>query len=418
MAHTEQVSRTNWAGNLTYAATTLHEPTTVEELQEIIAGAQRVRAVGSRHSFNRIADTEHAQVSVAGLPPCIDIDESAREVTVAGGLRYGELVQRLDQAGWALHNLASLPHISVAGAIATGTHGSGDRNGSLASAVAGLRIVGADGELREVSRGDEDFAGSVVSLGSVGVVTAVSLDIRSTFEIRQDVFEHLPWTDVAAHLDAITSAAYSVSMFTDWNDVGPTSVWLKSRTDTSVPDELFGATPAALALHPLPGTEAEPTTTQLGEPGPWWDRLPHFRLGFTPSNGEELQTEYLVPREHALAAIDAVRALAPAIRPLLLISEIRTIAADQLWLSPSHDTDCVAVHFTWRQDVPRVSAVLPLLDDALAPFAARPHWGKLFETTPERLHAAYPRLADFARLVERCDPSGTFGNDLVDHWLR
>jgi xylitol oxidase len=411
-------SSSNWAGNLTYGATALHEPTSVEELQELIAGATRVRAVGSRHSFNRIADTDHAQVSVARLPVRIDIDESAREVTVSAGLRYGELVRRLDGAGWALHNLASLPHISVAGAIATGTHGSGDRNGSLASAVAALQVVGADGELREVSRGDDDFNAVVVSLGSVGVVTAVSLDIQPTFEVRQDLFENLPWSDVADHFDEITSAAYSVSMFTDWNDAGPSAVWLKSRTDSTPRTDLFGATAATRALHPLPGIDAESTTSQLGQPGPWWDRLPHFRLEFTPSDGDELQTEYLVPRSDALDAISAVRNLAPAIQPLLLVSEIRTIAADPLWLSPSHSTDCVALHFTWRPEMAGVTAFLPALDDALAPFAARPHWGKLFETTPERLHAAYPRLADFARLVERTDPSGTFGNDLVDQWLR
>ncbi|MGB9011879.1 MAG: FAD-binding protein [Aeromicrobium sp.] len=412
---TTQRTDTNWAGNVRYGASVLHEPTSVEELQEIVAGASRVRAVGSRHSFNSIADTNHAQVSVAGLPARVEIDEEQREVTVSAGFRYGELVQQLDAAGWALHNLASLPHISVAGGIATGTHGSGDRNGSLASAVSALQLVGADGELREVCRGDRDFAGMVVSLGALGVVTAVSLDIRPTFQIRQDVFEHLPWSDLVEHFDEITSAAYSVSVFTDWNKVGPTSVWLKSGTTSR--SDLFGALPATSGLHPLPGIDPESTTDQLGRPGPWWDRLPHFRLGFTPSNGDELQTGYLVPRDHALAAIDAVRSMADIVRPVLLISEIRTVAADPLWLSPSHDTDCAALHFTWRRDVPGVMACLPALDDALAPFAARPHWGKLFTTTPERHHAAYPRLVDFGRLVERIDPTGTFGNALVDGWL-
>jgi xylitol oxidase len=416
VTQTDEVS-TNWAGNVTYRATETHAPTSVEQLQEIVAGSDRIRAVGSRHSFNAIADTDRAQVSVASLPPRLDIDETVREVTVAGGLRYGELVERLDAAGWALGNLASLPHISVAGAVATGTHGSGDRNGSLASAVSAVELVRPDGELVEVTRGDADFAGTVVSLGRVGVVTAVSLDVRPTFHVRQDVVEHLPWADLADHFDDITSAAYSVSMFTDWNDVGPTSVWLKSRADDDPPRGLFGAVPAKRALHPLPGIDATSTTAQLGEPGPWWDRLPHFRLGFTPSNGDELQTEYLVPRAHALAAIDVLRSLAARVRPLLLVSEIRTVAADGLWLSPAHGTDCVALHFTWRLDIPAVTALLPVLDAALAPFAARPHWGKLFETTPQRLHTAYPRLADFARLVDRVDPSGTFGNELVDQWL-
>ena len=402
----------NWAGNLTYGALMLLEPRTVAELQEVVAASSRIRPLGSRHSFNRIADTDAVQVSVAGLPNVFSIDGST--VTVGAGARYGEVVERLDEAGWALHNLASLPHISIAGAVATGTHGSGDRNGSLASAVAGLQYVDTAGDLREIRRGDPDFDASVVSLGLLGVVTQVTLDIEPTYEVRQHVFENLSWDAIHENFDAITSSAYSVSMFTDWG-AGASTVWLKSRGD--VRSELFDATPAASNLHPLPGLSGEFTTQQLGQPGAWWDRLPHFRLGFTPSNGEELQTEYLVPREHALAAIDAVRALASRVQPLLLVSEIRTIAADSLWLSPSHSTDCVALHFTWRQDVPGVTAFLPTLDDALAPFAARPHWGKLFETTAERLSAAYPRLAEFRELVERSDPTGKFGNELTRQWL-
>jgi len=411
------VSGTNWAGNLTYGATALHEPATIDELRDVVAAATRLRPLGSRHSFNRIADTDAAQVSVARLPVVIDVDENARQVTVSAGLRYGELAGRLDELGWALPNLASLPHISVAGAISTGTHGSGDRNGSLAAAVAGLRLVGADGALHDVRRGDPDFAGMVVGLGALGVLTSVTLDVVPTFEVRQDLFEHLPWADVTDHLDAITSSAYSVSLFTDWGPSGPHQVWTKSRADADPVTALLGATPATRELHPLPGVDAGATTRQLGVPGPWWDRLPHFRMEFTPSDGDELQTEYLLPRADALDAIDAVRALRDRLAPILLVSEIRTIAADDLWLSPSHGTDCVALHFTWRMDVAGVQAFLPTLDDALAPFAARPHWGKVFETTPERLLAAYPQLPAFRALANRLDPDGMFRNELVDAWL-
>ncbi len=406
----------NWAGNLTYGALIELEPTSVEELQEIVAASRRVRPLGSRHSFNRIADTDSAQVSVGKLPHFLD--EKPHEITVSAGLRYGELVGELDRRGLALHNLASLPHISVGGSIATGTHGSGDRNGSLASTVNGLQLVGSDGELHRVRRGDDDFEGMVVSLGLLGVVAYVTLGLHPTFEVRQDVFENLSWSAIHEHFDQVTSSAYSVSMFTDWGTAGASTVWLKSRVgDDHVRSELFDATPATAGVHPLPGLSAEFTTQQLGQPGPWWDRLPHFRMGFTPSNGEELQTEYLVPRADALDAIDAVRALVAQVQPLLLISEIRTIAGDDMWLSPSHSVDCVALHFTWRQDVPGVTAFLPILDDALAPFVARPHWGKLFETTPERLNAAYPRLQQFRELVERIDPAGKFGNELTTQWL-
>lgn len=414
----EQTGRVkNWAGNLTYGASALLEPTSVEELKEIVAAAPRIRALGSRHSFNQIADTDGVHVSVARLPQSFTVGETPDELTVPAGLRYGELVSELDRRGLALHNLASLPHISVGGSIATGTHGSGDRNGSLSSAVNGLQIVLPDGSLMNIRRGDDGFEGMVVSLGSIGVVTYVTLGVHPTYAVRQDVFENLPWSTIHEHFDEITSSAYSVSLFTDWGDRGASSVWLKSLADDAVRADLFDATPATTGVHPLPGLSAEFTTQQLGQPGPWWDRLPHFRMGFTPSNGEELQTEYVVPRARALDAMAAVRQLAAHIQPLLLVSEIRTIAGDDLWLSPSHDADCVALHFTWSQDVSGVTALLPTIDDALAPFVARPHWGKLFKTTPERLNTAYPRLAQFCELADRLDPTHKFANDLTTKWL-
>lgn len=408
---------TNWAGNLTYGASKLLEPTSVDELCEIVATEPLVRGLGSRHSFNPIADTTGVQVSVAALPAVIEVDPAARQVTVSAGLRYGELVEELDRAGWALHNLASLPHISVAGAIATGTHGSGDHNGSLASSVAALELVTGDGSVLRVRRGDPDFAGMVVSLGCLGIVTQVTLDIVPTFQVRQDVYEGVSWESIADNFDAITASAYSVSMFTDWGDAGAGQAWLKSRADVTPPADFFGASPATRELHPLPDESAEFTTRQLGAPGVWWDRLPHFRLGFTPSNGEELQTEYLVPRFHALAAIDAVRSLAAAIRPHLFVSELRTIAADDLWLSPSHDVDSLGIHFTWRMHVPEVTALLPALDDALAPFSARPHWGKVFRSDRAHLDTAYPRISDFRSLAERLDPTATFRNAQTSEWL-
>ncbi len=414
------MTSTNWAGNLTYSAARLHHPTTVAEVQTLVSSSPRIRALGSRHSFNGIADTDGDQVSVAALPAVVDIDTAQKTVTVSAGARYGDFVEQLDTAGFALANLASLPHISVAGAVATGTHGSGDRNGSLATAVAGIEFVGADGTLHTASRGDTDFDGMVVSLGLIGVVTSITLDIEPRFEVAQTVWENLPWANVETHLDEITSAAYSVSQFTAWGDAGISQAWVKSRTDAPAPvggNSFFGATPAAHQLHPLPDIEGTNTTVQHGVPGPWWDRLPHFKLEFTPSNGEELQTEYLVPRSSAIEAIAALRELAPRFVDHLFITELRTVAADTLWLSPSHDEDCVAFHFTWMQHIPEVMAILPAIDDALAPFRARPHWGKVFTSDRDRLAAAYPRAAEFVRLAERFDPSGKFRNDTVNDWL-
>lgn len=415
------MTSTNWAGNLTYSTTSLERPTSVDELVSLVVGSPSLRALGSRHSFNRVADTAATQVSVAALPPRFDLDPVGGTVTVGAGARYGEFVEQLDAAGFALHNLASLPHISVAGAIATGTHGSGDRNGSLASAVAAIELVTADGAVRTIRRGDDDFAGSVVSLGVLGIVTAVTLDLQPRFDVRQDVFTGLAWTELLEHYDDITASGYSVSLFTAWTDDGIDLAWIKSRMDAASPaiaePEFFGAARSGREHHPLPDLSAENTTSQLGVPGAWWDRLPHFKLGFTPSNGEEVQSEFLVPRRHAVDAIEAVRAFGPRIGPHLFVAELRTVAADDLWLSPTHTEDCLGIHFTWKQHEAEVDALVAEIGSALEPFGARPHWGKVFDEHAVDVAALYPRLDDFRALAARFDPTGRFRNDFVDRLL-
>lgn len=401
----------NWAGYHEYRAATLHRPTTLEQLQEVVARAPRIRALGSRHSFNDLADSDEL-VSLDGMPAAIAIDPQTETVSFSAGLRYGDLGSVLQQSGWALRNLASLPHISVAGAVATGTHGSGDRNGTLSRAVSGMQVVTASGALRSITPADPEFDGAVVSLGALGIVHRLTLDIEPTFQVRQDVYTGLTWTKLLDHYDKITSRAYSVSVFTDWSgdDVG--TVWLKSRMDEAKPpQELYGAVPAMSGLHPLPDQPSSSTTEQRGIPGPWIDRLPHFKLEFTPSNGEELQTEYIVPRQHAVAAISAVRALADRITPHLHITELRSMAADSLWLSGAYDTDAVAIHFTWKKEPDAVLPLLPVIEEALAPFAARPHWGKLFHAVDKAL---YPKLPDFVALARELDPEGKFSNGYLE----
>jgi alditol oxidase len=388
----------NWAGSYEYTARTIHRPATVDQLREIIAAAPRIRVLGSRHTFSDIADSDEL-VSLEALPA--DVEIGAGEVTLGGAVRYGELAPILEEAGLALHNLASLPHTTVTGAVATATHGSGDRNGNLATAVTALELVTSTGELVRARRGDPDFDGMVVSLGALGAVTRITLAVEPAYEVRQRVFEHLGWERLYADFDAITARGYSVSVFTLWGE--DSSVWVKSRDED--PQELGGAQPAPTDRHPIPGIDPVNCTAQLGVPGPWWDRLPHFRMGFTPSAGEELQSEFLIPRRHAVPAIEAVRGLAEQIRPHLQVSEIRTIAADRLWMSPQYGTDTIAIHFTWTREPTAVRAVLAQIEPALAPFEARPHWGKLFLTAP-----AYERREDFLGLAERLDPRGAFRN--------
>jgi xylitol oxidase len=409
----------NWAGNLTYRAARLHRPAGVAEVQDVVARCERVKALGSRHCFNDIADTTADLVDLALLPSDVEFDgayDGSGTVWVPGGMRYGDLVPRLAERGGALSNLASLPHITVVGATATGTHGSGGRNGSLSTSVVGFDLVRSDGELVSLRQGDTDLAGSVVHLGALGVVTRIGLRYQRTFDVRTTVYVGLTWERLLAELDAVADAAYSVSVFTDWHRV--TQVWIKSTDDqATAPEDFFGARAATEPTHMLPGMAVENLTEQLGLPGAWHERLPHFRAGFTPSRGDELQTEYFVPRRHGAAACEALRPLADRISPLLQVTELRTVAADDLWLSPASAGDVLAVHFTWLPDEPAVRALLPEIEAALRPFGARPHWGKLFTTGAEELEQLYPRMADFRALVRRYDPRGAFRNDYLDRTI-
>ena len=405
----------NWAGNYEYRAERLHRPATIEALQEIVAGASRVRVLGSRHSFNDIADSLEL-VTLEDMPAEATVDSRAGKITCNAAMKYGELARRLNAEGLALHNLASLPHISVAGAVATATHGSGDTNGNLATAVAGLELVTSDGEIVEATRDDPDFDGLVVGLGALGAVTKITLDVEPAYEVRQRVFEGLSWGAFLTHFDEITRCGYSVSVFTRWGEAAG-EVWVKDRVSDEperVEGDLFGAVAATVDRHPILEIDAAPCTPQLGRPGLWSDRLPHFRMGFTPSSGDELQSEYLLPRRHAAEAIEAVRALADGIRPALQVSEIRTVAADRLWMSTSYGQDAVGIHFTWKPEPEAVGAALVRIEAALAPFGARPHWGKVFRAAAVEVSPLYERASDFARLVERFDPRGAFRNPWLE----
>jgi len=405
------VDEANWAGTHRYRARTLHRPQTIEELQEIVARAASVRVLGSRHSFTDLPDADEL-VSLDGLPAAVAVDHAAGTVSFGAALRYGRLAEALRAEGVALHNLASLPHISVAGAVATATHGSGVRNGNLATAVAALEIVTSAGEIVTAARGDRDFDGMVVAVGALGAVTRLTLDVEPAYAVRQRVFEGLAWDALHAHFDAIMASGHSVSVFTRWGETTD-QVWVKSRVTDAPEDvrgDLFGARAATVDRHPILGIDAVNATPQLGRPGAWSDRLPHFRMGFTPSVGEEIQSEYLIPRRHAAVAIEAVRALAAVMRPVLLVSEIRTIAADRLWLSPQYREDTIGIHFTWKREPEAVARVLVALEAALAPFAARPHWGKAFHAGAAAIAPLYERLGDFRALRDRLDPRGAFAN--------
>jgi xylitol oxidase len=407
----------NWSGNISYTPARIQRPESLPQLQSLVANAHSIHALGSRHSFNTIADSAEL-VSLEAMPRSIELDTTGRKVAVGGGVTYGELARFLEREGFALHNMASLPHISVAGAISTGTHGSGVTHGCLSTAVCGLELVTSDGEVLELSRNDEDFAGMVVGLGALGVVTTLPLDIEASYWMRQQMFDDLDWDVLYTHFDEIMSSAYSVSLFTDFGaTVG--RVLRKERIDPDDPPTLpmtFHGAPAAQdQQHPHAALAGDNCTEQRGVPGKWLDRLPHFRLDAQPSIGDEIQSEYMVARSDACAALKAMRDIAPLIQSALHVSELRRVAADDLWLSMAYRREPVCLHFSWKLDPPAVNEALKHVEEALAPFEARPHWGKLFLTERDTLDSRYEKLPEFRLLADRLDPRGAFRNAFLQH---
>ncbi len=410
-----------------FGAHRIHRPESVDDLRRLVAGSRHVRALGTGHSFSSIADAAAPDgdgiagdlIALDALPATVDIEPTGRFVTVSASVRYGELATRLDAAGFALHNMASLPHISVAGSIATGTHGSGDRNGGLATAVTGIDIVTRGGDLVTMTREShpDTFAGSVVALGALGILTHVRLAIEPSYGVAQWVYEGMPWDRLRADVDAVFASAYSVSVLTRWNAPAVDYVWTKHRDGGyRPPTRWLDARLADEPRHPVVGLPPAPATPQLGQPGRWHERLPHFRREFTPSVGAELQSEFFIPREHAAAAIDAMRSIGDVLAPVLMVSELRTVAADDLWLSPAYGRDSLAIHFTWVPDTSAVLAAVAQVEDVLEAFAHRPHWGKVFTMTPDMVGGRFERLDDFGRLRHSVDPDGVFGNEFVDRF--
>lgn len=415
----QKPTRKNWAGNITYLADELHEPTTLEELSSIIKKTDRIKPQGTGHSFNGIDNSTFAFVRLLKMNQVVSLDETNMTVTVQAGIRYGELCKYLESKGYALHNLASLPHISVGGSIATATHGSGDKNGNLSSAVRGMKIVVANGNVEDIK--EHQLSDFIVHLGALGVVFEVTLAIQPSFQVRQYVYQYLPMKDLRDHFNEIFSSGYSVSLFTDWSKDTINQVWVKKRVSPEdpgdAPAELFGAKAATKDLHPIEAISAVNCTPQMGVAGPWHERLPHFKLDFTPSAGEELQAEYFVPRDKGYAAIEAVYGLRDKVNPLIQISEVRSIAADNLLMSPMREQDSIAIHFTWKKDWEGVKKVLPLIEKVLAPFDVRPHWGKLFTIDPSILQKRYKGLGEFKDLIRVLDPKGKFRNEFLERNL-
>ena len=410
----------NWAGNIQYSTGNLFFPESIEQVRELVKNHKKLKVLGSRHCFNTIADSKDNLISLKNLNQSMTLDASSKKVSIGSGITYGQLGPWLHGKGYALQNLASLPHISVAGACTTATHGSGVKNPNLAAAVASLEFVRADGEMQTLSRekDGERFRAGVVALGAIGVITQLELDVEPTYTVGQRVYEKLPMQQLRDHFDKIVSGGYSVSLFTDWQSPFVNEVWVKTKVQPGASpapgSEYFGAPAATRNLHPIAALSAENCTEQMGVAGPWYERLPHFKMGFTPSSGVELQAEYFVPYRHAVEAIQAIARLGKLIGPQLMITEIRTIAADDLWMSPCYQQPSVTIHFTWKQNWDEVSKLLPVIEKELQPFGAKPHWGKLFTMSPAVLKSRYKKLPAFQQLVKEYDPQGKFRNEFLE----
>ncbi|MEZ4663296.1 MAG: D-arabinono-1,4-lactone oxidase [Caldilineaceae bacterium] len=413
----------NWATNIPFQAANFHTPATIADVQEIVRRAAKVKVVGARHCFNNIADTTGDMIWLGGMDKSVAIDAARQTATIDAGMTYVELCPILHEAGWALRNMASLPQVTVIGACATATHGSGDGNGNLSTGVSGLEMVMADGEVVTLSRAQDGdrFNGAVVALGGLGVVTKVTLDLVPAYQMQQAIYEMLPLAEVYAHFDEIMGSAYSVSLFTDWRQPAINQVWRKQLLPDGqarpMESEFFGAQAAAAQHHPVDAFDAAPCTEQRGVPGPWYERLPHFHIRSTLIGGDELQTEYFVARQHAVDALRAVERLQPQMAPFLKLTEVRSMTGDNLWLSMAYGQDTVGIHFSWYNRWPAVAPFIPVLEESLAPFQARPHWGKIFAMSPDRVRSLYPRMADFQALRQEFDPQGKFRNAYIEKYI-
>ncbi len=411
---TQPMPRTNWAGNVIFGTTRVARPESIDNLRRIVGENRRIRALGYGHSFSGIVDTAGNLVLLDGLPKRLAIDSANSTVTVAAGMSYTEVTGELHRAGFALANMASISQISIAGACATGTHGSGDDQRILAASVAAMQLMMSDGDLVELRRDihRDRFRGSVVALGALGIVTQLTLDIEPAYEMSQRVYLGVPLDEIHDRLDEVFSAGYSVSAFTDWFS-GEASVWVKQRADRPMSSWTAGRQ-TQRRVHPVPGMSPELCTEQLGVVGPWHERLPHFRSKPALGVASELQSELFLPRKVAQQAITALREISNLFAPVLLVSEIRTVRVDELWLSPAYGRDSVAFHFTWARNESAMLPVLAAIEERLLPLDPRPHWGKVTSVSPRKMVSSYERAHDFERLMVEYDPIFKFRNDFVN----
>jgi alditol oxidase len=403
----------NWGGNLSYGTDQILEPTTIDELSQIIKSG-KVRPIGTKHSFSPVVIGDGKLVSTMGLVFEPFVDEKEAKVTVAANTRFGDLAIYLESRGWALKNMGSLPHISIAGACATGTHGSGDGNQILSASLSSYSFLDGRGEMQTFSRGDELFEAGRLGLGAYGLWVQLTLDVVPSYRMRQDVYHDILWEAFYENPANLTSAGYSVSLFTKWGKPTIDQTWVKTRISDGPPaNPLHGVYAETESKRELAPGVGDNLTAQGGQEGAWCDRLPHFRLDATPSAGDEIQTEYFVQRDQVASAVKQLNQLAELINPILIITEIRTIASDQAWLSPMLRGDSVALHFTWRNDPAAVNDAVQQIEAKLGDYGIIPHWGKVNAFDKSRLAAVHSRISDAREVFDELDPMRKFSSEYL-----
>jgi len=410
----------NWAGNLTFSAKEYIEIDSISKLQSIVSKASGVKVLATGHSFNDIADTNQTQISIKNLSNKIEIDSIKKVVLVPAGMQYADVCRYLETKGWALFNTASLGEITVAGAMLTGTHGSGSNNPVLSDCVEGIEMVLESGEIFNISREDSDeFFGFVISLGALGVFTKLKLKIVESFSIKQFVYENIGIQSISENFDDVFDKSYSVSYFSNWKKNSTGQIWMKFLDNNNfpqLPSVWLDGNIANANQHPVKVNDPSPCTDQMGVSGKWLYRLPHFKLDSSPASGDEVQTEYLVDRAYVSHYIDELSNIGDEIAARVYATEIRTIKADDLWLSGAHGRQTVGFHFTWKKS-DSLQTFLPKIEEILGNHNGRPHWGKLFSTPRENLIGRYPKYSNFEDLLKKYDPNKKFRNSFINRYF-
>jgi len=425
----------NWGRTVTSAPVRWHLPVSEDEVAAVVTrcgrDGRRLRVVGAGHSWSPIAEPVHEAMSLDGLQDAVSIDRERGEVTVPAGMRLVDVSARLARAGLALPVVGSIQAQSVAGAIATGTHGSSLTHGNLGTLVTGLRLVSGTGEVLTLRGDDERLAGARVHLGALGVVTSVTLRTTAARRLRQTI-EHVPVTEVADALPAIATSAEWVKVW--WLPHAPVAQVVRYDVTTQEPtrrptpatqrwiDErvmhrfVFPAMVAAQARRP---SITAPANTRLARRylGAGTQVGADMLMLNTPMPLRHRETEAALPLTAAGGALKQVLAIFRDGRPAANFPlEIRFVRGDDSWLSPAYgaDTCQVGAYSTDNRDC---SAYFEAFWRVMRPAGARPHWGKEHDFEAAELRPLYPQWTAFAALRDRCDPGRVFGSAAMERLL-